>query len=357
MAERRAIFAIPGDIDTPTGGYAYDRRIMDELRQLGWDMRHVALSGQFPLPDPAILAATYRTLAEMPAGIPIIVDGLALGALPDIGRHLGAARPLVALVHHPLALESGITPARADTLRASERAALAAARRVIVTSRATAAVLTADYGVPQGHITIAPPGTDPTPPRARAVPTSPRRGEVRLLSVGTLVPRKGHDLLIAALAMLQDLPWRLDIVGDATRDPSTAAALHHQITDAGLGDRITLVGAVPPSAMQQHYRAADLFVLASRYEGYGMVYAEAIAQGLPVIGTTAGAIAEAAPESAALLVPPEDIPALAAALRRLLSDAAARDRLAEAARQAASRLPRWPDAAAAFATALVAAQA
>ncbi|HKU96892.1 MAG TPA: glycosyl transferase family 1, partial [Vineibacter sp.] len=113
MAERRAIFAIPGDLDAPTGGYAYDRRMTGELRRLGWDIRHVALSGQFPMPDAATLVSTYAALAQLPEGVPVIVDGLALGALPDIGRHLGAPRPLVALVHHPLALESGITRARA----------------------------------------------------------------------------------------------------------------------------------------------------------------------------------------------------------------------------------------------------
>jgi len=352
LAERRAIFAIPGDLDTPTGGYAYDRRITNELRRLGWDMQHVALSGQFPLPDPTTLAQTYRTLAQVPEGIPIVVDGLALGALPDIGGHLGAQQPLVALVHHPLALESGITTTRAETLRASERAALTTARRVITTSHATAAILTADYGMPPARLTVAPPGTDPMPLAARD-----RTGGVpQLLSVGTLVPRKGHDLLIAALAMLQDLPWRLAIVGDPARDPSTTATLRRLITEAGLGERIALVGALPPNELQQHYITADLFVLASRYEGYGMVYTEAIAHGLPVVGTTAGAIPEAVPEGAALLVPPEDIPALVAALRRLLSDSAARDHLAGAARQAAQRLPRWQDSAALFASALVAAR-
>jgi glycosyltransferase involved in cell wall biosynthesis len=352
LAERRALFAIPGELDTPTGGYAYDRRMMEELRRLGWDIGHMALSGQFPAPDAAVLASTYGELAQLPEAIPIIVDGLALGALPDIGCHLGSMRRLVALVHHPLALESGLTPARAEALRASERAALAAARRVIVTSRATAAVLAAEYEVPQARITVAPPGADPAP----FVPLN-RAGVPHVLSVGTLVPRKGHDLLIAAFAMLQDLPWRLTIVGDPARDPSTTAALQRAIADAGLEQRISLVGALPPGELQQHYMAADFFVLASRYEGYGMAYAEAIAHGLPVVGTTAGAIPEAVSKAAALLVPPEDVPALAASLRRLLRDSATRYRLAHAARQAAQRLPRWQESAIAFTAALIAALA
>ncbi len=159
------------------------------------------------------------------------------------------------------------------------------------------------------------------------------------------------------ISRLQDLPWRLTIVGAADRDPPTAAALRRLIAQAGLDERIRLAGAVPADALQRHYRAADLFVLASRYEGYGMAYAEALAHGLPVVGTMAGAIPGVVPECAALLVPPEDVPALAAALRRLLSDAAARSGLARAARQAAPHLPRWQDSAALFASALVAALA
>lgn len=351
MAERRAIFAIPGDLDAPTGGYAYDRRMIGELRRLGWDIGHLPLSGQFPVPDAATLASTYATLADLPVDIAVIVDGLALGALPEIGRSLGPGRPLVALVHHPLALESGIATARAASLRASERTALAAAHVVIATSRATAAVLAADYGVPAARITVALPGTDPAPAAACA-----GAGVPQLLSVGTLVPRKGHDVLVAALATLRDLPWRLAIVGDPARDPPTADALRRDIAEAGLGDRIALTGAVPPESLAQLYRDADVFVLASRHEGYGMAYAEAIAHGLPVIGTTAGAIPEAVPADAGVLVPPDDVPALAAALRQLLASPAARRSLAEAARQAAACQPRWPDSAALFAAALAAAR-
>jgi glycosyltransferase involved in cell wall biosynthesis len=353
LPEHRAIFAVPGNLDTRTGGYAYDRRMIGELHRLGWNIRHISLSDQFPTPDASTLIETYRDVARLPEEIPIIVDGLALGALPDIGHHLGPRRPLVALVHHPLALESGIGTALAEILRASERAALAAARRVIVTSRVTATVLTAEYAVPLVRITIAPPGTDPAPLAA-----CDRDDDVpHLLSVGTLVPRKGHDLLIAALSTLQDLPWHLTIVGDPQRDPSTTEALQRTIAATGLGKRIVLAGSVSANELLQHYLNADLFVLASRHEGYGMAYAEALAHGLPIIGTTAGAIPEVIPDKAAMLVPPDNVSLLAAALRRLVSDSAIRRDLAQAARQAAVCLPRWQESAALFAAALTAAQA
>jgi glycosyltransferase involved in cell wall biosynthesis len=349
LPERRAIFAIPGDLDSPTGGYAYDRRMIAELRRLGWTIEHLALSGRFPVPDTATLEETYRTLTRLPVGIPIIVDGLALGALPDIGRRLAPDHLLVAMVHHPLALESGVTPERATVLRASERSALRTARAVIVNSRATGAVLAAEFGVPAEHITVAPPGTDPA-----TIAPIPGGDVPRLLSVGTMVPRKGFDLLVAALAALQDLPWQLTIVGDTERDPATTQAVQRAIDAARLGSRIALTGALPAGALPKHYAAADTFVLASRHEGYGMAYAEAIAHGLPVIGTTAGAIAEAVPEGTGILVPPDDVPALTEALRQMLGDAGARRRFSDAARRAALGQPRWADSAARFASALAA---
>ncbi len=162
-----------------------------------------------------------------------------------------------------------------------------------------------------------------------------------------VVPRKGYDLLIAALAELRDLSWRLTIVGDRTRDPREAARLDADISRHGLGERIAVEGAVSAERLASLYAAADLFVLASRFEGYGMAFAQAIAHDVPVIGTTAGAIPEAVPAGAGVLVPPDDVPALIAALRRLIGDPDERARLAANARAAV--LPTWEDSAAMFA--------
>jgi len=347
LPEPRAVFVIPGDPATPTGGYGYVRRMLAELRGAGWPVRLVTVSGEFPHPGPGALAEAYATLAAQPEGVPLLVDGLALGAMPEVGAALGAHRPLVALIHHPLALETGLDPTRAAALRASERTALAAARAVVVTSRTTARLLERDYGVAPHRITVAVPGTDPAPAAIGGDAAVPR-----LLSVGALVPRKGHDLLVAALESLRSLPWTLTIVGDPSRDPATAAALGAAVRRARLDDRIGFAGVVDPAALAAHYAQADLFVLASRYEGFGMAFAEALAHGLPVVGTTAGAIGEAVPDGAGLLVPPDDLPALAEALRGLLTDRAARSRLAARARERAPALPRWERSAQRLAAAL-----
>ena len=210
---KRFAFAVPGDLATPTGGYAYDRRMIAELGDLGWQVDLLDLGDGFPWPSEATRTAALTQLLAIPAGRAIVVDGLALGVLPEAAAQLAGRNPLLALVHHPLALEAGLSAEQADALRGSERAALSAVQGVIVTSAATARLVAADYGVPAERITIAKPGSDPAP----LAPGS-RDGVVRLLSVGAVVPRKGFDVLIAALATLGDLPWQLTIAGDRTRD-------------------------------------------------------------------------------------------------------------------------------------------
>ena len=347
---KRLAFAVPGDLATPTGGYAYDRQIIAELTRLDWIIDVIDLGDGFPRADAKMRIAAQALLEKTPEGCPIVIDGLAFGVLPEAAASLQTRNPLIALVHHPLAFESGLSRADAETFRASEKAALAYARRVIVTSVATAYLLTTGYDVPADRITVARPGSEPVAPARGS-----SDGIVRLLAVGSLVPRKGYDVLIAALVTLADLPWRLTIAGDGERDPATAANIRNEIARSGLNERVTVAGAVSPGRLAELYIAADLFVLASRYEGYGMAYAEAIAYGLPVIGTTAGAIPDTLSRDAAILVAPDDATALAHALRRLIANKDERRRMAAAARAAAARLPKWRDSAALFASAIEAA--
>jgi glycosyltransferase involved in cell wall biosynthesis len=347
---RRVAFAVPGDLATPTGGYAYDRRMIAELQRRGWQVDLVNLGDGFPRPNAAQKSFAEQQLAAVPGDCPVVIDGLALGVLPEAAAAVRARQSLIALVHHPLAMETGLSAADMERLRASERAALGAANAVVVTSAPTARLLAADYGVAQDRITIVRPGTD------RGVAGRGNEdGVVRLLSVGALVQRKGFDVLIAALSTLTDLPWRLTIAGDRTRNAAIAARIDADIARHKLGDRVEVLGAVPGERIASLYAAADLFVLASRYEGYGMAYAEALAHGVPVIGTTGGATPETVPPAAGILVPPGDVAALAGALRRLIADRTERERLAAAARAAAATLPTWQESAQLFAGAIEAA--
>lgn len=344
---RNVTFAVPGDLATPTGGYAYDRRMIAELRQLGWKVEVIDLGDGFPRPSSETRAAAQALLAAVGKGRPIVIDGLAFGVLPEAAAQLRLRHPLIAIVHHPLALETGLGPVEAAAMQASEQTALAAAVRIVTSSATTARGLVADYGVPADRICIVPPGSDPA---AEAHGSSD--GIVRLLAIGSIVPRKGYDVLIAALAMLADLPWHLTIAGDRSRDPVAAAQLDAGILRYGLGGRVTVLGAVSAERVAELYAAADLFVLASRMEGYGMVYAEAIMRGLPVVGTTAGAIPETVPAGAGVLIAPDDAAALALVLRRLIEYPDERRRLAMGARVAAARFPTWQDSAKLFSRAL-----
>ncbi|MFC6654976.1 glycosyltransferase family 4 protein [Roseibium salinum] len=226
----------------------------------------------------------------------------------------------------------------------SETEALAHARQVIVTSPATARQVSDLIGVPADKIAVVFPGT----PKPDAFERRPS-GTARLLSVGTVVPRKGYDLLLEALAGLADLDWHLEIVGGLEADPACYRALLRQAQDLDLAARVTFRGAVRPADLAGFYQRADIFVLASRYEGYGMAYTEALAYGLPVIGSGGGAVRETLPKDAAIYCGTGNVDALQEALKLVICDQAERVRMTDAARIAAAVLPTWQDAAAQFA--------
>ncbi len=335
---RHVTWAIPGDIQTITGGYAYDRRIIAELKRLGWDVELVSLGDGFPRPSADQRARAQARLLATPPQQPIVIDGLAFGVLPQADAALHRTHPVVALIHHPLALETGLSERESDALLASERAALASTRHVVATSPWTADVLIDRFAVAPSRLTVIFPGTD------RAPFAAGNNSPLCLLSVGAIGMRKSFDLLVEALAPLADRPWRLVIAGDRTRDPAATARLDALIARHGLADRIDVPGAVSPERLEALYGAADLFVLASRFEGYGMAFAEALAHGLPVIGTTGGATPLTVPAFAGRLVAPGDVGALTEALRELIDDPERRRALATGARTAAARLPSWAEA-------------
>jgi glycosyltransferase involved in cell wall biosynthesis len=338
---------LPGDPLTPTGGYEYDRRIVAGLRALGWAVTVHALDASFPAPTPAAHAAARAAFARLPDGATVLVDGLALGALPEVAAAEARRLRLVALVHHPLADETGLEPARAEALRRSEAQALAAVGFVVATSGTTARGL-ARYGVPPERIAVIEPGTDPAPLAGGSGGPG-----VALLCVAAVVPRKGHAVLIDALSGLADRDWNLTCVGSLARSPQTVAALEHRIAALGRAHRVTLRDAVDRATLDACYARADVFVLPTFHEGYGMALAEALARGLPVVSTRAGAVPETVPSDAGLLVPPGDPAALRDALARVLDDAALRARLAEGARRARARLSDWDAACARLAAALM----
>jgi glycosyltransferase involved in cell wall biosynthesis len=348
MAEAALIFVVPGSLDQRTGGTRYDRRIIGELRKTGRNVAVVELPGSFPFCDRVATQAAQQALEACPDGATVVIDGL---ALPAFGPALVAHRArlsLIALVHHPLARESGLSAPAARQLFARERDDLRHVVRVVTTSAATAEMLR-DYTVDAGRIAVVMPGTD----RVDQVAAS-EGGTVRLLCVASLIARKGHTTLIAALVACAPLDWRLDCVGALDRDPGVTRAVRLCIHHHALDDRIRLLGEADDTALMAAYGAADVFVLASALEGYGMAFAEALAHGVPIVGSGAGAVRETVPKSAGLIVPVGDAAALGGALARIIANASLRATLAKGARAAAADLPDWPMAARQFAAALVA---
>lgn len=345
MSDARWHLLVPGGLEVLTGGTRYDRRMVEALQAQGQPVSAQGLPGRFPRTDATAQAAIDATLRALPDDAITLVDGLALGDADAVyARHAGRLR-LLALIHHPLADEAGLDATERAALLAAETRSLALVHGVVVTSAFTARRLQA-LGLSGHSPSVAPPGTDPAPLAAGSGQPP------RLLCVGAVTPRKSQDLLVTALAGVRERAWTCDCIGRLDQAPMYAQSVAEAIREHGLEDRLRLCGAVDDAALAEAYHRADLFVLPSRYEGYGMVITEAVARGLPVVTTDGGALADTLPAGAGLQVPAGDAAALSAALARLLDDPGERARLAAGARTARAELPDWPAAAAGLAAAV-----
>lgn len=342
-------FVVAGPLHARTGGSVYNRRMAESLARRGWTVDVHELDDSFPFPTDEALRHASVVMAGLPSGRVVLVDGLAFGAMPDVIAQASGRLRFVALVHLPLAATVGLAPADAVTLAQSERRSLAHAARVIVTGTDTQ-VLMADCGLVHDDVIVVEPGTDPA--RLAAGSAS---ADVHLLSVATLNPGKGHQVLVDALAALEHRRWRLMCVGSLTRHPETVDAVRRAIGGHRLDAHVSLAGELNAADLDACYHRADAMVMASLRETYGMVVAEALARGLPVVATATGAIPSLlGDDEAGLVVPPGDGRALAAALSRIIDDAALRARCAAGAQRVRERLPDWDAAAGQLETALLA---
>ncbi len=340
---------VPEGVDDPTrpsGGNAYDRRVCDGLAGLGWTVHVHAVPGAWPRPDAAAFAALAGAVEAIPDGAVVLLDGLVASTAPDVLVPQASRLRLVALVHMPL----GQGAADGDT-RARERAVLSAATAVVTTSGWSRGALLGMYALPDDHVHVAEPGVDP----ADLAPGTPDGGA--LLCVAAVIPGKGHDVLLDALAALAGLSWQCVCVGSLDRDPAFAGDLRRRARSAGLDERVRFTGPQTGADLDGSYAAADVLVLPSRGETYGMVVTEALARGLPVVATEVGGVPEALGHAAdgtrpGLLVPPDDSAALGAALRAWLGDPALRGRLRRAARERRATLGGWSTTASAVADVL-----
>lgn len=341
--QRTVHVVLPGDIDDPSrpsGGNRYDRRLCQGLAAVGWSVPELPIAGGWPRPDTTELQALERALAAVPDGGLVLLDGLVACAAPEVVVPQATRLRLVVLVHLPLADETGLGVTEAARLHARERRTLQAACAVVATSAWAGRRLVDRHGLPADRVHVVAPGVDPAP----LAPGTD--GATRLLCVASVTPRKGHDLLIRALATMTELPWRCDCVGGLGQADEFVARVRTLLAEHGLADRIRLLGPRTGAELAASYAAADLLVLPSRAETYGMVVTEALAHGIPVLATDVDGVPEAlgrAPDGTlpGVLVPPEDPAALAEALRRWLTEPGTRDRLRAAARARRDTLHGW----------------
>ncbi len=330
---------VPGGIDDParvSGGNRYDRAVCDHLRAAGWAVAEIVVDGTWPRPDDRALAALAGALDALPRGSAVLVDGLVASAASAVLVPRSGRLRLVVLVHM---LFGGGVPDGSAVPEREESAVLAAARAVVTTSDWTRCRLLDRYRLPAARVHVARPGSD----RAPVARPSPDGG--RLLCVGTVSPLKGQDVLVAALSRLAALSWRCTLVGPLDRDPRFVAALQDRAAAPGLAGRIRILGTRTGDALRHEYADADLLVVPSRAETYGMVVTEALAVGLPLAATAVGGIPEAVGRTGsgvpALLVPPDSPAALASALAGWLTDADLRSRLRGAALARRETLADW----------------
>ena len=336
---------VPEGIDDParpSGGNTYDRKVCRGLAALGWFVHEHAVAGAWPRAGLAEHAALARAVRRIPDDAAVLLDGLVACAAP--GALVPQARRLrqIVLVHMPLGHRPPFDEVGA--VRAREREVLAAAAAVITTSAWARRRLGELYGLPADRVHVAEPGVD-----AAGLASGTAAGDA-LLCVAAVTPDKGHDVLLDGLATASDLSWRCACVGSLVRDRAFADGVRRRARDRGLGDRVRFPGPCSGVELDRAYAAADLLVLASHAETYGMVVTEALARGVPVLAADVGGVTEALGHGEGgarpgLLVPPDDPVALGAALRTWLGDAGLRGHLRRAARERRASLRAWSDTA------------
>jgi glycosyltransferase involved in cell wall biosynthesis len=330
-----------GDTGRKTGGYLYNGRVISGLRKRGVEIEEVVSGGASP-EEQRTAAPRFGSTFDPSRFDAIVVDALARIA---VSQHLDlwlSMRPVVALVHElPSVACSG--PETVSSERDYEEPLMYADRLVAVSDHGRNVLL--GRGVSPGRIHVVPPGFDGVPVGVRS--RAQRGGPVRALCVAQWIERKGILTLVEAWTLRERKGAVLGLIGETDADPDYAVLVSGAIEAAPQGS-IVVSGCVDDAALGASYAAADLFVLPSRYEGYGIVYAEALAHGLPIIACDVGPMPELVGREAAVLVRPGDREDLSAALDLLLGNPTLRARMSAAACRRASRLPGWEDTVAGF---------
>lgn len=336
----KILFIIPGDINLPTGGYRYDKQIIEAWKNSGFDVTLISIIGSYPFPSDEDQKLALEEISNFPKADIAVVDGLLGGTSPKFMEAVSQKMPTVALIHHPLCLENGLDKQTAQKLKALEHQGLEFTSSLITTSPTTSKTVSGLFGYAINKIHTVLPGVE-----RGNISTGSQTECINLLCVGSIIERKGHKVLLQALSELKALNWKLDCIGSTNFDPKLYDKLKNIIAEEGLSKKVIFHGAVDEAVIQKAYESADVFVLPSLFEGYGMAYAEAIVRGIPVIGTTAGAIPETVPDACGILVEPENVKELAQALEQLITNTKLREQYKKKTLKAEPSFPTWESSA------------
>ena len=318
---------VPGPLATASGGHTYDRRMAERLTAFGNVVEVVELAGRLPDPDQAAIYAARTAWAALAPDSVKLIDGLALPAFDGLPLN-----QVTALIHHPASMETGVPDDVAQRLHATEAGMYNALPRLVTTSEQTAARLIKDFGAPPDRINVIVPGIDALPRCAGSGGPG-----CNILSVGALIPRKGHDILMRSLGRLFDLDWHLTIAGSSERDPVHAKGLVALAEELNIAQRIRFV----EDATEARWAETDLFALSSYFEGYGVAIAEAMRRGIAVAVTNVGTVPTLVEPEAGIVCAPGDVEQYSKALRRMIFDRDLRREMSQIAWDAGQALPSW----------------
>ena len=337
---REFILAYPGQLHTKTGGYYYLSRILQELPKIGWSGQPLSLGDGFPNPSQEVLSNAEKLIDSCQSKIPILADCLAWGVMDQCALQLAESHRIIPLVHHPLCLETGLPEAESKILFKKEQTVLTNSQKIITTSTDTSNCIQELFQIPKSKIIVALPGTDTAKPAI-----SRDDGKVGLISVGSVVPRKGYDRLIKCLKSLENLSWHLEIVGDLTLAADYANSVTKKVAELELSHRINFHGSLEKSELEKIYSKSDIFVLATLYEGYGMAFTEAMIRGIPIVTTGEGAVNSTVSEVAGIVIENSDLTKFSSTLSTLITNPSLRKKYREGALKAGKNLPTWENTA------------
>ncbi len=337
-----------GSIHTLSGGFIYDRKLVEHLQNQGDEITILSMPWE---KYSRLLLQNWQKewrdrIADLKVDI-LLQDELNHPSLFWLNQKIRQQIdfPIISIVHHLRSSEKH-PPLALAFYRQIEKKYLHTVDGFIFNSQTTRKTVEDLSGKPVSGIVAHPAGDlyGIGMDREEVISRCQNEGPLKILFVGNLIPRKGLHTLLLALENLSELNWTLEIVGRQDVDPDYVAELKKQVMRGGLDSRVTWLDRLEDEQMKLVFRRSQVLVMPSSYEGFGIVYLEGMAFGLPAIASLAGAAHEIiTPGKNGVLVPPEDVGAMETVLRKLCKDRNYLETLSLGAWQRFAEFPSWEE--------------